>query len=948
MMNSKPRILAIDDSPANLLTLGAMLAKEFDLQIATSGASGLALAAQCLPDLILLDIMMPEMDGFECCRRLKEQPQLQHVPVIFVSALSELEAEAKGLALGAADYIVKPINVPIARQRIRNLLERERLRREVQAQVDALQAAQVELRESESRFRNLFEKNSSPMLLIDPSTGLIDDANDSAQAYYGYPMERLVGMPIEAINTQTPQAIAQERQRALHQERNAFIFEHRLASGELRDVEVHSTPIQSGKGALLFSIVHDITQRRQAEKKLLLAASVFVNAREGITITDAEGLIVDVNDAFSRITGYSRAEVLGLNPSLLNSGRQGKEYYAAMWASLVDKGHWYGEIWNRRKNGEVYAEMQTISAVRDEQGVIRNYVALFSDITVAKEHQKQLEHVAHFDALTSLPNRVLLADRLRQGMARAQRNGLPLAVVYLDLDGFKAINDRHGHKFGDQLLIALSARMKQALREGDTLARIGGDEFVSVMGDLNDFAASLPMLGRLLAAAASPVAFGDVVLQVSASLGVTFYPQEQEMDADQLLRQADQAMYQAKLSGKNRYRVFDAEHDSNIRGHHESLENIRRALAEHEFVLHYQPKVNMRTGAVIGAEALIRWQHPSKGLLLPGVFLPVTEDHPLAIEIGEWVIDTALSQLELWHAAGLDIPVSVNVGARQLQQSNFADRLQHILAAHDGMRPGCLEIEVLETSALEDMAKVSQIIRACRAMGVKFALDDFGTGYSSLIYLKQLPVAVLKIDQSFVRDMLSNLDDLAILEGVLGLAAAFRREIIAEGVESLEHGEMLLQLGCEQAQGYGIARPMPGADLPAWALAWRPDPSWLAMPSVRRDDLPLVYAAVDHRAWISALEKYFNGDRTAPRLVDQHQCRFGRWLDGRGLERFGDRPVFQVIERLHARVHGLVAQLMELSAQGQTAQVQAQMGALQVLRNDLLAQLKLMVLESRR
>ena len=422
--------------------------------------------------------------------------------------------------------------------------------------------------------------------------------------------------------------------------------------------------------------------------------------------------------------------MLGQNPRILNSGRQGKEFYAAMWHDLIAKGHWYGEIWNRRKNGEVYAEMLTISNVRDAQGQAQHYVALFSDISALKAHQNQLEHIAHFDALTSLPNRVLLADRLRQAIAHTQRRGRPLAVIFLDLDGFKSVNDRHGHEAGDQLLIALAECMKRALREDDTIARIGGDEFVAVLVDLADVAASLPMINRLLAAASQAVKFDDITLQVSASLGVTFYPQADEVDADQLLRQADQAMYQAKLAGKNRYHVFDAEQDRSVRGHHESVERIRRALAEGEFVLYYQPKVNMRTGAVIGAEALIRWQHPDKGLLAPAVFLPVIEDHSLAIDIGEWVIDTALSQMELWHDGALDLPVSVNIGARQLQQADFALRLRALLALHPAIRPSCLELEVLETSALEDLAHVSQVIESCRQIGVMFALDDFGTGYS--------------------------------------------------------------------------------------------------------------------------------------------------------------------------------------------------------------------------
>ena len=472
--------------------------------------------------------------------------------------------------------------------------------------------------------------------------------------------------------------------------------------------------------------------------------------------------------------------------------------------------------------------------MRDHYGKTQHYVALFSDITALKTHQSHLEHLAHFDALTNLPNRLLLADRLQQAMSQAHRSGQQLAVVYLDLDGFKSVNDRHGHAVGDQLLIAMANAMKSTLREGDTLARIGGDELVAVLVDLDSAESCVPLLGRLLEAAAAPVVLGALRLQCSASMGVAFYPQkldvvdDLELGADQLLRQADQAMYQAKLAGKNRYHVFDAAQDSHIRGLHENLQRIRVALAQREFVLHYQPKVNMRSGQIIGAEALIRWQHPDKGLLAPATFLPLIEDHPLGVEVGEWVIATALKQMAIWRAGGLDLPVSVNISARQLQQLDFFERLQTLLTQHPGIEPTRLWLEVLETSALADMAQISQLIEDCSHIGVQFALDDFGTGYSSLIYLKSLRVAQLKIDQSFVRNMLEDPSDLAILKGVIGLAAAFKREVIAEGVETVAHGVALLQLGCEMAQGNVIAHTMPAEQLPAWAASWQPDAAWSA------------------------------------------------------------------------------------------------------------------------
>ena len=576
--------------------------------------------------------------------------------------------------------------------------------------------------------------------------------------------------------------------------------------------------------------------------------------------------------------------------------------------------------------------------LRREDGTIYALCGISTDITPLKAHEEQLKHIAHYDALTTLPNRVLLADRLQQAMTHAQRRGQLLAVAYLDLDGFKTINDRHGHKMGDQLLIALANSMKDRLREGDTLARLGGDEFIAVLIDLDSVAGSLPMLTRLLAAAAQPVSIGDSVLQVSASLGVTFYPQADDVDADQLLRQSDQAMYQAKLAGKNRYHVFDADQDRSVRGYHESLERIRRALIEQEFVLHYQPKVNMRTGQVIGVEALIRWQHPERGLLAPSVFLPVIEDHPLAVDIGDWVIETALTQAERWLSMGLDIPVSVNIGARQLQQDSFVDQLRARIAAHPAVKPSRLIMEVLETSALEDLARVSAVIESCRSFGVLFSLDDFGTGYSSLTYLKRLSVDQLKIDQSFVRDMLDDPDDLAILGGVLSLATAFRREVIAEGVETVEHGTMLLQLGCELAQGYGIARPMPAADVPAWCASWQPDPEWPHLPTLNREDLPLLFACVEHRAWLASVEAFLHGERDMLPVI-HHQCRFNAWLENEGRDRQAGEGRLRDLEVLHREVHALADELCELRSRGQESLAMQRRAELHALRDRLLAEL---------
>jgi diguanylate cyclase (GGDEF)-like protein/PAS domain S-box-containing protein len=569
-------------------------------------------------------------------------------------------------------------------------------------------------------------------------------------------------------------------------------------------------------------------QNQEKDKRtaqLTLAASVFSHALEGIVITDAENIVIDVNSTFVNITGYSRQEVVGQSSYFFQTERHPPEFYSAIRQVINTTGQWIGEILSHRKNGEKFVAGTTISAVIDDVGKVSHYVALFSDITLQKDHQYQLEQRAHFDALTKLPNRTLLAERLNQTMLQCQRHHNSLAVVFMDLDGFKEVNDSYGHAIGDELLIVVSQRMSDTLREVDILARIGGDEFVAVLSDLVNAEDYKKALKRLLRAASEPIILGDVVLKVSVSIGFTIYPQD-DTDADILIRHADQAMYMAKKAGKNCYQLFDSALDSAVNLELENISNISTAFNKHEFVLYYQPKLNMSTGEVVGVEALIRWQDPIRGLLLPLDFLPLIENHAISLDIGEWVIDTALSQISQWQSIGIMLPISVNMSAYQLQQTDFVECLATLLAAHPDVSPHLLELEILETSAFSDINYIIATMKACLELGVKFALDDFGTGYSSLTYLKRLPVSLIKIDRIFIRDMLTDPDDLAIVMGVISLAKAFQLEVIAEGVETIEQGTELLQLGCKLAQGDVISRPMPSSDIPTWLNSWRS--SWRA------------------------------------------------------------------------------------------------------------------------
>lgn len=465
---------------------------------------------------------------------------------------------------------------------------------------------------------------------------------------------------------------------------------------------------------------------------------------------------------------------------------------------------------------------------RDSAGKPLMMSGTHTDITRAKAHASELDHVAHYDVLTGLPNRQLLSDRLQQMVLRADRRGWQSAVCVLDLDDFKQINEQHGREVGDRFLQGLAGNIKAVLRGEDTLARLGGDEFVVLLSALGSAEDGAQVLDRILDTIRQPIPVDEYRLSTTASIGVSLYPAD-PVDPDTLLRHADQAMLLAKQGGKNRYQLFDPEIDRLAQLRLEQLHQLEEGLNLDEFVLFYQPKVDLSNGQVIGAEALIRWCHPERGLLAPGEFLPYLQGSDLEQPLGEWVIGTALHQIECWAAAGLDIPVSVNVSAHHLMQPDFRDRLALILGRYPGVGPVNLELEVLETAAIADMQQAVDTLNRCIALGVGFSLDDFGTGYSSLTYLRKLPVKTLKIDQSFVRDMLTDQDDLGIVQGVIQLAAAFHRRVIAEGVETMEHGAALRAMGCHLAQGYGIARPMPAAELPGWCLTWQREGIWRSL-----------------------------------------------------------------------------------------------------------------------
>ena len=551
-----------------------------------------------------------------------------------------------------------------------------------------------------------------------------------------------------------------------------------------------------------------------------------VDAAAIFSETDLRGCITYVNQQFCSISGYSREELLGANHRILNSGLHEPEFFLGMWRALAAGKVWKGEICNRAKDGSLYwVDSTMVPLIDPATGNVRKYVSIRFDVTEKRQLLHTLQWRVGHDVLTGLPNRAYLSDLLNQALAFSRREDTPLAVCMLDLDGFKAVNDGYGHATGDLLLVEVAQRLKGILRGGDAVARLSGDEFVLILRHVDGDRQLNAALQRVLRALAAPYVVREHTLSLSASIGVTLFPQDEE-DADTLVRHADQAMYVAKQRGRNRFHLFDVSQEQELKATHQTVARVRRALRNRELCLYYQPKVNLRSGQVLGFEALLRWQRPGRGLVLPGEFLPLVEQTDLIVEIGEWVIDQALTQLQVWQRRGWPWSLSVNIAARHLQRGDFVERLQQLLAEHPGVDPTRLDLEIVESVAIDNLQHVSRCLDACPALGVRFSLDDFGTGYSSLSYLKRLPTQTIKIDKSFVRDILHDQDDLALTGGVIGLARAFGREVIAEGLESVEHGQVLMKLGCELAQGYCIARPMPVDCVEEWVAGYRQPEEW--------------------------------------------------------------------------------------------------------------------------
>lgn len=673
--------------------------------------------------------------------------------------------------------------------------------------------AHIALSKTSMYSRSLIEASLDPLVTISPE-GKITDVNTATENVTGVDRANLIGSNF--VDYFTDQEKAREGYHQVFSQ--GFVTDYPLAirhvSGKIIDVLYNASIYRDANGNVLgvFAAARDITDRRKAEAELRIAAIAF-ESQEGMLVTDANSIILRVNHAFTDISGYTANDVVGQTPHMLSSGRHDAIFYSTMWDSINSTGAWEGEIWNRRKNGEIYPGHLSITAVKGLDGTTTNYVATLTDITSKKAAAEEIQSLAFYDPLTKLPNRRLLLNRLTHALAACMRNGQRGALLFLDLDHFKTLNDTLGHDLGDLLLQQVAQRLIACLRESDTAARLGGDEFVVLFEDLSDqdvdSAAQAEAVGyKILAALSEPYQLVTHIYHSTSSIGITLFG-NQQTGAEELLRQADIAMYQAKAAGRNGLRFFDPEMQEVINTRAAMESDLRTAIEEQQFQLYYQMQVD-NTGQPLGAEVLIRWHHPERGLVSPDQFIPLAEETGLILPIGRWVLDMACAQLKIWQHDVLtqDLSIAVNVSAKQFRQKNFVEQVQATML-HHGINPDRLKLELTESMLLDNMEDIIIRMKVLNEVGIRFELDDFGTGYSSLQYLKNLPLYQLKIDQSFVHDIAINSSDQAIVCTIIAMAQSLGLKVIAEGVETENQRQFLMDNGCMHYQGYLFSKPVP-------------------------------------------------------------------------------------------------------------------------------------------
>ncbi|HEY8940377.1 MAG TPA: EAL domain-containing protein [Cellvibrio sp.] len=796
-------VLVVEDDEAARLTTSITLERAgYNVIEAADCASARAKFSERRPDIVLLDVLLPDGDGFHLCRELLASPGGKDLPIAMVTGLDDIDSIHRAYESGATDFITKPVSWGTLPYRIQFILRASRAFRDVSI--------------SEGKTRALLAGIPDIILRIDRDGQVIDMqvgayVNDmeewvvhdpkTGEGHLPAPVYRTLAASIRRVFAGQGEQLAEFD---WTQKDHLRTWEARLILRERDEVVM---------------VVRDITQRKQQEAELRLWAKVFEGSNEAILITDAKLRIVLVNNSYEKIMGFTEAEVLGVDTAKIGAQLHSHGFFRNLVSVLKERGYWQGELINRRKNGERFPTWYSISQVLNAEGQPENYIAIFSDISERKKSRERIDFLAHHDSLTELPNRALLNDRLEMAINTAKRRKEKVGILFIDLDRFKNINDSLGHAAGDQILRQTAARLSAAVRNDDTVARLGGDEFVVLLPRVRDERSLAEVAIKLREELLKPYTLEDMPLHLSPSIGIAVYPDDGDTPST-LIKNADAAMYLAKEKGRNNYQFYTPILNARTLDRLKLEYDLRSALDQQQFELHYQPQIDVRTQRVYGAEALVRWRHPERGLVPPNHFIPIAEEIGLIIPLGAWVIAEAARQVKRWHAAGFgDLVVSVNISALQFHQAGFLNEVQGILE-QAGTAPSSLELELTESMLMSDMEVSIQVLQAFRDFGYRIAIDDFGTGFSCLNYLRRLPVNILKIDQSFVRDMQTDSASLAIVASIIRLAESLGMETIAEGVETVDESELLSHQGCSLMQGYHFSKPLPVAQFESWLQQW--------------------------------------------------------------------------------------------------------------------------------
>ncbi|MEO5368168.1 MAG: EAL domain-containing protein [Magnetococcus sp. WYHC-3] len=805
---ARGRLLVVDDNATERLPMRLVLENEgFDIVEAACADEALQRMEEERFDGIILDVVMPGMNGFELCETIRRMPDGTLLPVLLVTGLDDVASITRAYQAGATDFITKPVNWDLLGHRVRYLLRTNRQARELDARKRALQEKQALL--------DAFLGNSSAAISIKEPDGSYQMVNPEFERLCAPEVRRIIGQRDRDLFPADFAALVERHDQQVLDSGAAHSFEERrgIPGNETVQVSVRF-PLYSAQGDLrgLGCISTDVTEMRRAHNDLLLARRVINNAREAIFITDGQGHILDVNSAFEAMSGYSRSDVVGQTPQLFRSDRHDGEFYDQLWHCLRTTGQWEGEIWERRRDGEVYPKHMSITSVQSEDGALQYFVAISTDISRQKAAEQQLEQLAFYDSLTGLPNRTLFRDRLTHEIEGAQRRETGFGLLYLDLDRFKFVNDSLGHDRGDTLLVHVAQRIRDCVRKSDTVARMGGDEFCVLLSSGHADQVCGSVAEKIIEALRRPFLLQERQVFIGVSIGIATFPQDAQ-DAEGLTRNADTAMFQAKELGGGGYRYFSAEMNARNMRRLEMEEALHLAVGRGELELHYQPRVDLKQNRIVGVEALVRWNHPQRGMVSPAEFIPLAEENGLILSIGEWVLETACRQARSWLDAGVSgLRVAVNLSGRQFQDPALLEKIRDALARYQ-LAAGSMELEITESVTMQDVEQTAAIVQQLRDLGLHLSVDDFGTGYSSLNYLKKLPLDCLKVDQSFVRDLTRDSDDAAIVDSIISMAHAMSLKVVAEGVEEQAQLDYLRQRGCDEVQGYLLSRPLPADKL---------------------------------------------------------------------------------------------------------------------------------------